>query len=444
MANQIVPLQVVTNVNGNINVSGVFWLVTPANNVAPYPQFLSQVPFIDQVTLSQLRAGTLTEQAFIAPTFPAGTTAATIQAQLQSLYLTAQAALTASASPVAGVIGTVYNGSAWVSTVSGPGTFDPVRGLISDASWASATGLIPGLVSGRATGYVSTSSASNKAIMATAYIPQGTNLQCSLVSTSSGDASGGTGAQQVLITYLDASFGIHQETITLNGTTPVNTVGVNYAYLESMVVVTVGSAQTNQGTISIYTGTNGSGSVWGSIAVNPTLTLAGTATTTNGSKTVTFTTAQTLPAGATLYFSDQASVGYTLASAITSSTTGTLTANFGVTGGSGQTVLEGVGDNQTFWCHHYVPAGVTCYIQSMEGFAYATMGVVFLTSIYLDISNAAPIQIGPTVGHPVGYYQEHDFESYLPVVGPSLIQLFARPIAATADTALGNFEFIQF
>lgn len=69
--------------------------------------------------------------------------------------------------------------------------------------------------------------------------------------------------------------------------------------------------------------------------------LSGTATTVNGSPTVTFTVAQTLPQGAALVFSNQLGVVYYLASPMNGATTGTLTTNYTGTGASLLTVSEG-------------------------------------------------------------------------------------------------------
>jgi hypothetical protein len=66
-------------------------------------------------------------------------------------------------------------------------------------------------------------------------------------------------------------------------------------------------------------------------------TLAGTVTVTNASASITFSTAQTLPAGTLLVFSAQPGVQYALASAVVASTSGTLSVVFGGTGGAGGT-----------------------------------------------------------------------------------------------------------
>lgn len=240
--------------------------------------------------------------------------------------------------------------------------------ITTDAS--SFATIIGVLNTGRAQGYVGTSATSGVAIRATAYAPQGTNAQRSIKSTSVNDTSAGTGAQTVTINYLDTSFVQHSETVTLNGTTAVNTVGTNIAFIENMVVATVGSGGGNAGTIQILTATAGGGSVWGSIAA---------------------------------------------------------------------------GDNQTFWAHHYVPAGLTCYILGFIGGGTATAGQTILNHFGNPLSSNLPeLQIGMTIVHLAGSSFEHTFEVPLAVAGPDLLLLVERPVAVTASTAVAGFEYIQF
>jgi hypothetical protein len=285
--------------------------------------------------------------------------------------------------------------------------------------------------------------------MATTYVPQVTNHACSLQSSSSADSSTGVGAQQVTLVGLSSTFVPVSEVVTMNGTTAVNTVN-EYAYMESMTVTQVGTeGGWNDGVISIYNATGGSGgggSVWGSISISPTgNNLSGTASVTNGSPTVTFTTAQTLAAGQPLYFSSNLGVAYYVSTATSSSTTATLTANWAGTTASGLTVTEGIGDGQTFWAHHYVPTGVTCYIMSMMGGSFADIGTLVLThSGNPSYTNQSMLQIGPTLVHPGGDNREHDFQIALAVPGPDRIVMFTKPQSATEDTTLGSFEYLQF
>lgn len=117
------------------------------------------------------------------------------------------------------------------------------------------------------------------AIRATTYTEQTTNFTGSVKSTSANDASAGTGARTVIITYYDQTgAGPLTETVTLNGTTAVNLVNTNHCFIEKMVVVTVGSTGSNAGTISLFTGTGGTGTTVGSIGF-------GTITSTIGDNT---------------------------------------------------------------------------------------------------------------------------------------------------------------
>lgn len=241
-----------------------------------------------------------------------------------------------------------------------------------DAAWALAFGQLGDgvAVSGRANGYTSTSAASGKAIRSTIYTPQGANAQRSVNSTSASDTSAGTGARTVTINYLTAAFVLKSETVTLNGTTAVNTVNTDIAYIESIVVATVGSGGGNAGTIQVWTTTAGGGSVWGSIAAS---------------------------------------------------------------------------DNQTFWAHHYVPSGVTCYLLSVSGAALGVTGQVNINRVGdPSQANLPQLQIGPTIVHGVGDKKDHYFSVPLAVVGPDLIFLTTKPTAATADTSYGHFDFVQF
>ena len=155
-------------------------------------------------------------------------------------------------------------------------------------------------IAGRATGYTATSAASNKTIRATTYTPQTVTGQRSVASSSANDTAAGTGAQQIMLTYLTSAFVLESELITLNGTTPVNTVGTDILYVESMVVTQTGtSSGTNLGTISLYTGTAGSGSVWASIAVNSGV-----------GDNMTFWAAHYVPAGVTCYITSMAAAAY--------------------------------------------------------------------------------------------------------------------------------------
>lgn len=82
---------------------------------------------------------------------------------------------------------------------------------------------------------------------------QTTGEQMTLVSTSANDSASGSGARTIHIHYLDAAGVYNYEIVTLNGTTPVNTVATNIRFVNQIHVITNGSfGAYAAGNISIY------------------------------------------------------------------------------------------------------------------------------------------------------------------------------------------------
>jgi hypothetical protein len=116
-------------------------------------------------------------------------------------------------------------------------------------------------------GDITTAATTEVAVRRTVYTEQTTNAQRSLVSANANDTSAGTGARQVRITYHDQTgAGPYNETVTLNGTTPVNTVATNICFIERMEVTSVGSGGSNVGILSLKAATAGGGVTIGTIA----------------------------------------------------------------------------------------------------------------------------------------------------------------------------------
>lgn len=242
---------------------------------------------------------------------------------------------------------------------------------VLDAAWAVAFGQLNDgtALASRAQGYTPTSATSGKAIYSTTYTAQGANAQRSVKSSAAADSAAGTGARTIRLTYLTAAFELKTEDITLNGTTAVVTVATDIAYVESMIVLTVGSGGGNAGTISLHTNTLGSGVTWASIAVS---------------------------------------------------------------------------DNQTFWAHHYVPAGKTCYLLAVNAGATVVAGQTNINVIQdPSVPTNPQMQIGITLVHAAANSWAYTYKIPLAVVGPALIWLTERPVAVTASTALAGFEYIQ-
>lgn len=80
-------------------------------------------------------------------------------------------------------------------------------------------------------------------------------LALSVVSTDADDAAGDTGARTVEICGLGADYLDLHETITLNGTTPVNSTGL-FLRVNRMRVITSGTSGRAEGTITLKSGAN--------------------------------------------------------------------------------------------------------------------------------------------------------------------------------------------
>lgn len=84
------------------------------------------------------------------------------------------------------------------------------------------------------------------------YVNPASAIQMSVVSTSASDTVAGAGAQKVTIEYLDQNYVEQTETVSLNGTTPVNTVATNILRVNYMYVSQVTSFDISAvGTISL-------------------------------------------------------------------------------------------------------------------------------------------------------------------------------------------------
>lgn len=82
--------------------------------------------------------------------------------------------------------------------------------------------------------------------------PPAIGEQMTVVSESANDTSAGTGVQQIRIEYLDASGAEQTEDITMNGTTPVNTVATDIRFVNDMYSIAVGANGLSDGNIKIY------------------------------------------------------------------------------------------------------------------------------------------------------------------------------------------------
>lgn len=234
-----------------------------------------------------------------------------------------------------------------------------------------------GHTASRRQGYRTLDNTTTTPLRASTYDPDGVNAQRSVLSGSTDDAAGGTGARKVIVTYFDQDMvGPKTEEVILNGTTPVNLFATDLAFVESIEVSEVGSGGANAGTITLAKSTAGGGGILGQI---------------------------------------------------------------------------NVGDNRTFWTHHYVPDGETHYLTELLAGAMGEDGL-------LD-SSAPSARIDLACNNPINALMpQHTIESFfvhgpttpltfgvpIPVPGPALV--FANVTAHDASGALpvdvlGTFAF---
>ena len=86
--------------------------------------------------------------------------------------------------------------------------------------------------------------------------PPSAGVQMAIVSASASDSAAGTGIRSVEIHYIDANLAEQAETVTMNGTTPVNTVATNIRFIQCMHMASYGSGKAAAGNITATNGGN--------------------------------------------------------------------------------------------------------------------------------------------------------------------------------------------
>jgi hypothetical protein len=97
-------------------------------------------------------------------------------------------------------------------------------------------------------------------------VPPSTGIQMSIKSSSASDGVGGTGIRSVEMHYLDANLVPQHETIILNGTAAVLTIATNIRFVQSLHMVTYGSAKSAVGNVNMYNA-SGAGQVYSMIEI---------------------------------------------------------------------------------------------------------------------------------------------------------------------------------
>jgi hypothetical protein len=118
-----------------------------------------------------------------------------------------------------------------------------------------ARGNIPGIkmysIPGRKDGLSSALLDDLTQIPGTIVVPEPGGIQLQISSSSAADTSAGTGIQTLDVHYLDPNGDEQEETVTMNGTTPVNTVATDIDFIQWIHAKTVGTGGVSAGNISV-------------------------------------------------------------------------------------------------------------------------------------------------------------------------------------------------
>lgn len=116
------------------------------------------------------------------------------------------------------------------------------------------------------------------------------------------------------------------------------------------------------------------------------------------------------------------------------------------TAGGGVTVGSiAAGDNETNWCHHYVPVGMIMKTVSMTGSIRGLYsGTLHLRSFNPTSAVAAEKTVAPQVRIPAGDHRHQNFQSPIEVPGPARVLLYAKcEVASVTLDWTAGFGFYE-
>lgn len=133
------------------------------------------------------------------------------------------------------------------------------------------------------------------------------------------------------------------------------------------------------------------------------------------------------------------------------STVGSTSSNAGIlTLRAGATTVATIAatSNQTWWAHHYVPAGKTSYISGVNiGNTSSTAGgggVFILKASTPTVANTPEIQVSDFMGMPgAAASTTRSYDSPIQVVGPARIRAYVTPNATSTYNSFCSFDYID-
>lgn len=121
---------------------------------------------------------------------------------------------------------------------------------------------------------------------------------------------------------------------------------------------------------------------------------------------------------------------------------GTITLNTGTAGGGSAIGTIAVSDNITYWAHHYVPAGKTCYILAVDGSASVTNGGLTINVVNPIDATSPQIALDTTIRHQISTIVKQ-YIIPISVIGPAILFLNERPVANTASVTYAGFSWFH-
>lgn len=257
---------------GSVTVSNLLTASVSITNIATVTGSIT-VPNLVSVTgtIASVAEGATGSSVPIKAVFVGGADSGNIlrafSVDFSGKLILANMARTGSASPISGAL------------VGGKDENSNFQPLATDASGALYQlpvniGIYEGRFAGTVDvirGNINTSAAAEYALRQTTYTEPTSSQQRSFNSNNAADAAAGTGARTIQLTYYSYSSntitGPLYETITLNGTSNVNSVATNIGLVEKIEVMTAGSTGNNVGIISMFGSVNGGGGTIATIAV---------------------------------------------------------------------------------------------------------------------------------------------------------------------------------
>lgn len=125
---------------------------------------------------------------------------------------------------------------------------------------------------------------------------------------------------------------------------------------------------------------------------------------------------------------------------------GTINLMTATAGGGSIMAAIAISDNSTFYAHHYVPAGVTCFIRKHTGSGTLASGRSYMVVMGDPRATNLPIlQAGDIIIHLAGGSEDHEYETPIVVTGPNLIVMRENPVATAAgNLAYTSMDWVQF